>query len=667
MSSSSSFELALHQKDEPKGAEGSAGEHGVPPGQLEEEESAPKATTTSTPTERSAIRALDPQPVSSAPELTTTSPAGQSTATSTQQAKGVRFAPHITHISNAGDSKRLPWNPFPSQTSLVPLEPFPALETENQPSFSFTSEQNNPDIRVQPSLYNLAEFLNDPTNLPSHLADQTSSSEGESSTSKPSLREQPSQLSLRQILAEGPPAPPQVPYEDISNDGPQSGLQRSVSKRVAAKVRSLVSPRSQKATGSSTNLTTTAGSAEEAREQKKDDDEHYAQSHQEAETSISLGLDGSYLFHTPTSHHTLTLTTDKPLPPLPSSKQSDSPETPPPTPSFQPRTRSRSRGATIRPSYEIIAPYLPRARTSSTETIKAGQSSATIGVMTSSADDTAHTQRIPLVCPAWDRRTDISWSRGDDLSWEGARELSAFRVSLAQFHRESKHTPTKNDHLNPLLRLPDRVRYMIAKYLVPDRADMMPIKLNNGMRLYQPVWPAVYFDDLADVLRSVRDYTSVCWAMRADILVTILNTRRFHVVLSPFSTPTFDPLAYHWFGKYAGYIQHLTIELDFSKLGFAADPAAANLKPLVTKMAPRMEEYAKAQRKRGIQQELLLNASEFFGKQEREVASRVGGRGGLSTVHSLTVAARRYFGERPAEAGRGKSPIQLDLSLDVGC
>jgi hypothetical protein len=280
--------------------------------------------------------------------------------------------------------------------------------------------------------------------------------------------------------------------------------------------------------------------------------------------------------------------------------------------------------------------------------------------MNPSVDDTDRAERIPLVVPAWDRRVDISWSRQGDITWSGARELTAFRVSLAQYHRETKHTPTRDDLANPLLQLPDRVRYMICKYLVPDRPNQMPIKLNNGMRLYEPVWPAVYFDNLADVLRSVHDYTSVCWAMRADILVTIMNTRRFHVVLSPYSGPLLDPLAHYWFGRYAGYIQHLTIELDFTKLGFGADPAAANLKPLVIKLTPRMEEYVLAQKKRGIQQLLLLHAAGSFDEAERKAASRQGGGVGLSTVHSLTVAARRYCGERPAEAGRGEPSHLLD-------
>ena len=283
--------------------------------------------------------------------------------------------------------------------------------------------------------------------------------------------------------------------------------------------------------------------------------------------------------------------------------------------------------------------------------------------MSSSGSDMGNAQRIPLICPAWDRRVDISWSRQPHSTWSGARELTAFRTSIAHFHRESGHVPTHNDLAHPLFRLPDRVRYMICKYLVPDARGDVPIKLNNGMRHYEPVWPAVFFEDLADVLAAVADYTSVCWALRADILMTIANTRRFHVVLSPYSGPMLDPLAHKWFDQYAGYLQHLTIELDYTKLGFGRETAAAGLKPLVGKLTPRLEAFAERQKKRKLQQELLLFGPGFFNQAERTAALREGGaEGGLATIHSLTVAARRYYGERPAGAGQGKHFSRLRIS-----
>lgn len=272
--------------------------------------------------------------------------------------------------------------------------------------------------------------------------------------------------------------------------------------------------------------------------------------------------------------------------------------------------------------------------------------------MNPSVDDTDRAERISLVCPAWDRRIDLTWTREEGISWGGERELLAFQVSLEQFKRDEKHIPTKTDLTNPLLRLPDRVRYEICKYLVQDGPNQMPIRLNNGMRLYEPAWPAVYFESLADVLDSVSNYASVCWAMRRDILATIMNTRQFHVALSPFSGSLLDPISNCWFAKYAGYIQHVTIEIDYTKLGFGGDPGAVSLKPLVTKVLPRVEQYAVAQKKRAIQQRLLTNQPRLFAEVDR-------GGGGHSTVHSLTLAVRRYFGERPAEAGRGKQTHSL--------
>ncbi|OIW28091.1 hypothetical protein CONLIGDRAFT_646289 [Coniochaeta ligniaria NRRL 30616] len=652
MSSPPSFDLAFRQKDGPDGSSSTRDNGSASSAQSPQAvQSGPENNVISPHSQRSAITAQDPQAAHSSPEVTitspegevttilsqgqvtTTSPEGEATITSPKQPKGVRFAPHITLISHEGDSKRVPWNPFASQTSLV---------SDTQPSSSSASEQEQ----------SFTEFLRDETNLPPHLRPQ-----------QPEHNPQDSLISFNQAVAEGPPAPQaQVGIEDISNEGSPAGLKRSDSKRkrVVDKVHSLVTTRSKK----STTLPYGTTASREKNEEKED--EHYTRSLQEAQPSMSFGLDGSYIFNPPPtlSHHTLTAAA-KPIPPLPHHGTADSQETvrpiPPSATSTRPRARGRSRNATILPSYEIMAPFLPRERTSSDETIKAGQTSSTIGIMNPSADDTTRAERIPLVCPAWDRRVDISWSRDADMTWSGARELSAFRVSLVQYHRENKHAPSKNDLANPLLRLPDRVRYMICKYLVPDGPNQLPIKLNNGMRLYEPVWPAVYFDKLADVLDSVSNYTSVCWGMRADILMTIMNTRRFHVVLSPFSGPMLDPIAHHWFGRYAGYIQHLAIELDFTKLGFGADPAAASLKPLVTKLTPRVEAYAVAQKKRAIQQRLLLHAAGSLAEEEREAASR----GGLSTVHSLTVAARRYFGERPAEAGRVPEKYSPDEYLAV--
>ncbi|KAH8906348.1 hypothetical protein BR93DRAFT_969550 [Coniochaeta sp. PMI_546] len=675
MSSPPSFDLAFRQKGDRKDSLNPRDNDSSSSAQNPQSvQSGAENTIIPSPSRRSPTTAQDPHAFESQSEVTTTPAGAEATITTAQQPKGVKFAPHITLISHEGDSKRVPWNPFASQTSIEPLEQVLGPEQSNpnirtQPSqltlAEFLRDESNlpPHLRPRQSLLTWGEFLKDESNLTSHLASQPSSG---GVSNKLGSSAQDSVVSLNQILNEGPPVlTAETGLKDISNEGPPVGLQRSVSKRVVDKVRSLVAT-------SSKSTTTPSGSATSREENEEKDDEHYTRSQQEAQTSISIGLDGSYLFDSPPafSHQALTTTT-KPLP-LPPRETSDSKETvpfaaPPSTTHSRPRSRGRSRNATIRPSYEVIAPYLPRARTSSTETIKARQTSATIGVMSPSVDDTGRAERIPLVCPAWDRRVDVSWSRDQEITWSGARELNAFRVSLAQFHREAKHTPTKNDLVNPLLQLPDRVRYMICKYLVPDHPDQKPIKLNNGMWLYEPVWPAVYFDNLADVLRSVSDYTSVCWAMRADVLTTILNTRRFHVVLSPFSGALLDPLANLWFGKYAGYIQHVTIELDCTKLGFGAEPAAVNLRPLVIKLTPRIETYAVAQKMRGIQQQLLLHGDGdgFFGEVEKKKAAPRGGRGGLSTVHSLTVAARRYFGERPAEAGRVPQKYSPDEYLAV--
>ncbi|KAB5578221.1 hypothetical protein GE09DRAFT_1214409 [Coniochaeta sp. 2T2.1] len=650
-------------------------------------QTAPDAATAPTSTEASS-GAHDPHPaqLGQVPQITVTSPAEETSVTSPSKPKrkGIQISNYVTEVSETGEERfvlrktsqtKLPVSSLDPQTLQdLPLpscateqitrdrstsagrkqgshdhSPSSATEqnnsdaspssageqtTHSRPTSSATEQskpdhppsssasEQNPDLRPQPSLCTFAEYLKDESNLPESLRPEIppkASSEqdlAESSEDESNLPAHLQPVSLKQILAEGPPA----------DTASSSGLKRSVTKRVAQKIQSLVSPSSKRPDTPLPSTTTSILPTEE-----KKDDEQKAQSKQEAKTSISSQSD-TLPTPPPLSHHPLFSATTPPLP-LPS------------------HNRGRSPNVTIRPDYELLEPFVARARMSSKETRQDTRPLTNIATMSTAESSTTGPHPIPLVCPAWDRVVDLTWSREADIPWSGARELTAFRVSLAQFHREAKRTPSTNDLSNPLFQLPDKVRYMICKYLVPDGPGPVPIKLNNGMRLYDPAWPAIYFDTLANVLSSVANYTAVCWAMRADVLVTILNTRAFHVVFSPFSGPLLDPLAFSWFGKYAGYIQRLTIELDMTKLGFGQQPGAAGLNPLVKKkLLPRVEEYAVAAKRRGIFQDLTMNpAAKFFGVEERDKA-RAGG-GGVSTVHSLTVAVRRYYGERPAEAG----------------
>jgi hypothetical protein len=260
---------------------------------------------------------------------------------------------------------------------------------------------------------------------------------------------------------------------------------------------------------------------------------------------------------------------------------------------------------------------------------------------------------VRLACPPWDRRVDINWSRGKDITWGGARELTAFRTSVAIAVRASGATPAANELANPLCRLPDKIRYMICKYLLPESDKA--IRLNSGKELYKAVWPEAAFEPLEGVLADLADYMNVCRAVRTDVLMTLLNTRRFHVVVSPIGLAMLDPIGHSWFGMYAGYMQFLTIEVDFARLGFAKEPGAALLDPLAGRFESRLVAYGEVQRARALFQQYELDKAGFFALDPTADMNRAGaGESCGSTVHDLTVAVRRYFGNRPEDAGRGR-------------
>ncbi|ODA79543.1 hypothetical protein RJ55_05137 [Drechmeria coniospora] len=62
-------------------------------------------------------------------------------------------------------------------------------------------------------------------------------------------------------------------------------------------------------------------------------------------------------------------------------------------------------------------------------------------------------------------------------------------------------------------------------------------------------------------------FLGISKAFSADILVTLLTTRTFHVTLSPFVGPRLSPLATSWLNKYGPYMQSLILEVDLTRLG----------------------------------------------------------------------------------------------------
>jgi hypothetical protein len=142
-------------------------------------------------------------------------------------------------------------------------------------------------------------------------------------------------------------------------------------------------------------------------------------------------------------------------------------------------------------------------------------------------------------------------------------------------------------------------------------------------------WSTDYFDSVESVLSPLGSYTSVCSAMRADVLATLFLTRRFHVVYALGVTGTLQPAATKYMDRYGPLMAYVTLEVDFTRLGGSWKPEAANLDGLAGL--------------RGVR--ALV---------ERFVERQLAGRQGIA-LRDLRVLVRRYYGFRPASMSSSAS------------
>ena len=111
-------------------------------------------------------------------------------------------------------------------------------------------------------------------------------------------------------------------------------------------------------------------------------------------------------------------------------------------------------------------------------------------------------------------------------------------------------------------------------------------------------------------------------------MVTFCTSRRFHVTVSPYLGPKFSPLAVDFLHRHSTFMSDLTVEFDFTKLGYGPDPRAAALGPGVVNMGAWVADLVRAQRKRQS----------------------------FTTLAELTLLCRRFYGNRPAPAGYDGAP-----------
>ncbi|KAK1830122.1 hypothetical protein QBC39DRAFT_231877, partial [Podospora conica] len=258
--------------------------------------------------------------------------------------------------------------------------------------------------------------------------------------------------------------------------------------------------------------------------------------------------------------------------------------------------------------------------------------------------------------PPWDRSVDVIWrrriltrdaiERDDELAFEAnstrlATQAASSPPSLPRFahHTPSRHAPAPRNPLakgtSPYFALPDRVRFLVMKYVLAELDSGKAIRLNSSSFL-DPVWPVNhatrgpgggriwstgYFDSLEKVLTMLRSYTRVSFAMRVDVLTTLFLTRRFHVVYSPFVTELTQPAAVLYMERFGAFMKWITVEVDLSRLGGNCHPSAGKMD--MSKNLERVKALVK-------------------GFSEQQLRSR-----GFTRIQSLVVLVRRYYGFRP--------------------
>ncbi|KAL1847268.1 hypothetical protein VTK73DRAFT_10382 [Phialemonium thermophilum] len=206
-------------------------------------------------------------------------------------------------------------------------------------------------------------------------------------------------------------------------------------------------------------------------------------------------------------------------------------------------------------------------------------------------------RRSGVAQPPWERSVDVLWEREPGVAWSDARQIDAFEHAVPKLlsRSSSKHTNNAANEPSPYFRLPDGIRFRICRHLIGDVSRAIRL---NSEGFYRPVWPPAYFESLASALQSLEPYTSTCARLHADVLATLLVTRHFHVVWSPYVRPRTSPAAVHYVRAYAALMQHVTVELDLTKLGFAAETEVSRLGPGTHNLQPLVEGFVAAQKDR---------------------------------------------------------------------
>ena len=218
--------------------------------------------------------------------------------------------------------------------------------------------------------------------------------------------------------------------------------------------------------------------------------------------------------------------------------------------------------------------------------------------------------------PLYDRLADIVWWRGvasnpDD---EFVRSLPDLKF------RRNKQQSNKMIFFK---KVPPTIRRMVYAFVFEYPAGGKQVNLSKDFTT-KDVFPPEFFIAPWDLLCQVEGALSSGIQMRDELFTYFWNTYHFHVTFSPYSIgPVFSGLSIRLLNGYANRVNHLTVEVDLTKLAFSAAKDAKLLKQGNKKL-----------------QKVLFNLVTALGRRRHKG----------NVMASLTLLARRYQGFRPAPA-----------------
>ena len=230
--------------------------------------------------------------------------------------------------------------------------------------------------------------------------------------------------------------------------------------------------------------------------------------------------------------------------------------------------------------------------------------------------------------PPWDRTVDIVYHNYPRDSGNRPDKDREFEKSIGLFYKENGRERPKpsreSSQANGIFGLPDSVRLRIWRNVISMTTTDKTIGL-TGRPWMKDAWRGDEFAALGDVLQPLAPYLALSFEFRADVMVALLMTKRFHVTFSPFVGQILNPLAVLWLEKYAPYMQNLTVEVDMTRLGFSHFENADILPPGILHMKEHIKGLVKALKKRRkatTMESLILLCRRYYRNRRRESSPR---------------------------------------------